>query len=312
MSILQIGLCASLDEVNLDRLKTKNIYKTTDFVSKDPEEISHSTGVPYKDAVAIRKFILAQKSALPVKGNIFYKNAVESTTIISTGLNSVDKLLDGGLYTGEVTEICGGIAAGKTQLCLNVSASVIKQDCQTAVFIDTGTSFSARRLAQMLPSTSKLEETLARIHLYTAYDIYDVFNILESVRVHLKTPSDKDFYSRLRLLVLDNVASVVYPFLGGGAFAENQGLLCSLGHMLKSLAVDFSIAVLITNNTVGGERGMPAASLGRFWSSVHHVRLLLGDKDGTEAERTVTVLKNCRGETRCSMDVCILTDGPLQ
>lgn len=29
---------------------------------------------------------------------------------------SVDGMLDGGMYTGEVTEVCGGVAAGKTQV----------------------------------------------------------------------------------------------------------------------------------------------------------------------------------------------------
>ena len=32
-------------------------------------------------------------------------------------LSSLDSVLDGGLYTGQVTEIAGDIAVGKTQVC---------------------------------------------------------------------------------------------------------------------------------------------------------------------------------------------------
>jgi len=48
MSILTVGLCDCLNQEIFDKLRLKNCHKTTDFISKDPEEVAELTGVPYK------------------------------------------------------------------------------------------------------------------------------------------------------------------------------------------------------------------------------------------------------------------------
>ena len=56
-----------------------------------------------------------------------------------------------------------------------------------------------------------------------------------------------------------------------------------LSRSLKSLAVDYSLAVLITNNLVHSNR--PRAALGRSWASVPNTRvhiMLCDDKQGVE------------------------------
>ncbi|KAB1265160.1 Leucine-rich repeat-containing protein 37A [Camelus dromedarius] len=69
----------------------------------------------YKALVALRRVLLAQFSAFPFNGADLYEELKTYTAILSTGIESLDKLLDAGLYTGEVTEIVGGPGSGKTQ-----------------------------------------------------------------------------------------------------------------------------------------------------------------------------------------------------
>ncbi|XP_055244448.2 DNA repair protein RAD51 homolog 4 isoform X3 [Gorilla gorilla gorilla] len=86
-----------------------------DLVSADLEEVAQKCGLSYKALVALRRVLLAQFSAFPVNGADLYEELKTSTAILSTGIGSLDKLLDAGLYTGEVTEIVGGPGSGKTQ-----------------------------------------------------------------------------------------------------------------------------------------------------------------------------------------------------
>ncbi|WAR01230.1 RA51D-like protein [Mya arenaria] len=299
MSVLRLGMCTALDQDNLDKLKLKNINKATDFISKDPEEIAELCSIPYKDAVAIRKILLAQYSAVPINGKQLYTRVVESSCILSTGCERLDAILDGGLYTGEVTEVCGGVAAGKTQ------------EDQTAVCIDTNCSFSARRLEQMMADDVDKDNALFRVHAYDAFTYHEVLEVLETLKSDLKK-GDDPFCTSLRLLVVDNVASVIYPSLGGGFFADNQGGITRLGLTLKSIASEFSIAVLISNNNVTGEGGAKVASLGRQWSQIPHVRFMLDGGEETQDERSASVIKNTRGAIGACTKFSITENGPLR
>ena len=44
---------------------------------------------------------------------------------ISTGINSLDKILDGGFLKGSVTEICGMHGSGKSNLCMHISLRIL-------------------------------------------------------------------------------------------------------------------------------------------------------------------------------------------
>ncbi len=67
----------------------------------------------------------------------------------------LDTLLGGGLWRGEITELVGQAATGKTQLCLLCSAAVAYAS-GTVAFIDTANSFSPKRLMQLLPPEQAL------------------------------------------------------------------------------------------------------------------------------------------------------------
>ncbi|XP_041349117.1 DNA repair protein RAD51 homolog 4-like [Gigantopelta aegis] len=308
MSLLKPGICQAFTEEVGELLRQADIRTVKDFITRDPEELSQKCSIPFHDVVAIRRVLLAQYSAFPVRGCDVYDAAVLSTALLSTACDEVDQLLDGGLYTGEVTELAGDIAAGKTQICLSSAACIAHDNKQNVVYIDTSGGFCAERIAKFLSARQHLDESnieliLQRIKCIHVYDIFEMFACLEEIKSHLIKQSCS-FYSGLKLVVVDSVASVVYPVLGGQQM-DGHGLMVLLGQKLKMLAVDFSLAVLITNNLVSGDGGQRTASLGRTWSHVPHTRLVLQTREDNKVTRRATLVKSPRMLTPLSTDFTI-------
>ncbi|CAH6785770.1 Rad51d [Phodopus roborovskii] len=115
MGVLRVGLCPGLTEETVQLLKGQRIKTVADLAAANLEEVAQKCGLSYKGLVALRRVLLAQFSAFPLNGADLYEELKTSTAILSTGIGSLDKLLDPGLYTGEVTEIVGGPGSGKTQ-----------------------------------------------------------------------------------------------------------------------------------------------------------------------------------------------------
>lgn len=65
---------------------------------------------------------------------------------------SVDKILKGGLLTGNVYEVCGFPNCGKTQFCLTILKNVADTLKQSVYIIDTKRDFSGKRIKTMLNS----------------------------------------------------------------------------------------------------------------------------------------------------------------
>ncbi|CAO2644544.1 DNA repair protein RAD51 homolog 4, partial [Lemmus lemmus] len=115
MGVLRAGLCPGLTEEIVQLLRGRRIKTVADLAAANLEEVAQKCSLSYKALVALRRVLLAQFSAFPLNGADLYEELKTSTAILSTGIGSLDKLLDTGLYTGEVTEIAGGPGSGKTQ-----------------------------------------------------------------------------------------------------------------------------------------------------------------------------------------------------
>uniref|UniRef100_A0A8C6QLW7 RAD51 paralog D n=1 Tax=Nannospalax galili TaxID=1026970 RepID=A0A8C6QLW7_NANGA len=115
MGVLRAGLCPGLTEEVVQLLRGRRIRTVVDLAGADLEQVAQQCGLSYKALVALRRVLLAQFSAFPLNGADLYEELKTSTAILSTGIASLDKLLDAGLYTGELTEIVGAPGSGKTQ-----------------------------------------------------------------------------------------------------------------------------------------------------------------------------------------------------
>ncbi|XP_061667455.1 DNA repair protein RAD51 homolog 1 isoform X2 [Syngnathoides biaculeatus] len=131
---------------------------------------------------------------------------------ISTGSKELDKLLNGGIETGSITEMFGEFRTGKTQLCHTLAVT-----CQLpmdqgggegkAMYIDTEGTFRPERLLAVA--------------------------------------------ERYALLIVDS-ATALYrtDYSGRGELSARQGHLGRFLRMLLRLADEFGIGVVITNQVV--------------------------------------------------------------
>ncbi|TRY62410.1 hypothetical protein DNTS_031823 [Danionella cerebrum] len=278
MVVLREGICPGMNEDFLKALQNKDIR----------------TGV----LVAVRRVLLAQYTAFPVSGAELYEELLNSTAILSTGIPSLDKLMDSGLYTGEITELAGSPGSGKTQVCFSVAVNTAHQLKQTVVYIDTRGGMCSHRLQQMLQNkTSTIEEQMEALQKIKVVRIFNVFSLLS----HLQNMRRKGLQKisvgggSVKVVMVDSVSAVLSSMLGG---KQNEGmsLLMQVAAELKMLAKDFNLAVLVTNHVTKDEKGQPKAGLGQSWSHVPSTRMLLQRVKNEESSslRTATLTKSSR------------------
>ncbi|XP_003791870.1 DNA repair protein RAD51 homolog 1 [Otolemur garnettii] len=180
---------------------------------------------------------------------------------ITTGSKELDKLLQGGIETGSITEMFGEFRTGKTQICHTLAVT-----CQLpidrgggegkAMYIDTEGTFRPERL---LAVAERLQKILIPC--------------------------------RYALLIVDS-ATALYrtDYSGRGELSARQMHLARFLRMLLRLADEFGVAVVITNQVVAQVDGaaMFAAD----------PKKPIGGNIIAHASTTRLYLRKGRGETR--------------
>jgi len=113
---LEIGSCYQLTQDVHSKLQALGILSAVQFIVHDLEELAVKSRVSFRDLLAVRRYLLAKHACVPINGSQLYESVLASTAILSTGNERLNDLLDGGLYTGEITELSGPTAVGKTQV----------------------------------------------------------------------------------------------------------------------------------------------------------------------------------------------------
>ncbi|XP_067464930.1 DNA repair protein RAD51 homolog 4 [Thunnus thynnus] len=302
MVVLREGMCPGLDEDLVRDLRAADIKTVEDLVASDTEDLAQKCSVSYKALFAIRRVLLAQHTAFPVSGADLYEELLSSTAILSTGNPSLDKLLDSGLYTGEITELSGGPGSGKSQVCFGVAVHISYQLKQGVIYIDTTGGLTASRLLQMLQTeTSNKEEqmeALQRIRIFRLFDIFSLLDCLYSLRSSGLQQASVGGGS-VKAVIVDSVSAVISPLLGG---KQNEGmsLMIQVARVLKTMAKDFNVATLVTNHVTrgGSSGGEVQPGLGVSWSHIPRTRILLERIEKATVShsslRSATLIKSSR------------------
>ncbi|XP_039363226.1 DNA repair protein RAD51 homolog 4 isoform X5 [Mauremys reevesii] len=319
MVILRAGLCPGLTAEMIQLLKANGIVTVVDLVSSDLEEVARKCSLSYKALVAVRRVLLAQFSAFPVNGADLYEELKSSTAILSTGSRSLDRLLDSGLYTGEVTELTGAPGSGKTQVCLSIAVSTSHDLKQNVLYVDSTGGFTASRLLQLAQTRTGDEEeqveALRKIQVARVFDVYKMLDVLQELRCSV-SQQVLSSSGPVKVLVVDSVSAVICPLLGGRQ-AEGLALMMQLARELKTLARELSMAVVVTNHvTRDGSSGHLKPALGRSWSFVPSTRVLLESREGTwgkaSTRRIASLTKSSRQPTGIEVELDIGSCGVLE
>ncbi|KJX93147.1 DNA repair protein RAD57 [Zymoseptoria brevis] len=277
----------------------RHLISTADLLTLDPVDVAKRAQVPPGE---VKKLVDAVVEAL--HGDVSVKASDSNVTgwnglqhagdvakrwqTISTLDDALDEALNGGIACGHLTEIVGESAAGKTQLLLTLLLSAqlspspspstpsLPPPSSSSLYISTEAPLQTTRLTQILtthphlsslPSSSK--PTLSHIHSTHIHDLEAQDHILRyqvpvAIRQH-----------NVRLLVIDSVAANFRAESltandgqrkgGVGNLAKRSAQLAQMGALLRDLARETGVAVVVANQVADR---FSAADNGRLNSSL--------------------------------------------
>jgi RecA/RadA recombinase len=151
--------------------------------------------------------------------------------MIDSGISSLNSTF--ATSQGQVTELAGLPGLGKTQLCIQLTASVLKTQGQV-VYIDTEGSFSIQRLFQMAGTSINSSDLVV-------YRITSVPELLSLILDLDKILKDLD---RIKLIIVDSIA---FLFKGISDYNQRSIWLNSIGIELKKISFQKNILIVLTN-----------------------------------------------------------------
>ncbi|KAG7367542.1 DNA repair and recombination protein radA [Nitzschia inconspicua] len=230
------------------------------------ESIAHATNRKLSDVKGISEAKVAKlKEAAKSMVAMDFKTAADALedrkniVCLTTGSTELDKLLEGGIETGSITEVFGEFRTGKTQLCHTLCVT-----CQQpvneggaegkAIYIDTEGSFRPERL-QAIAERFNLDPAAALENIAVAR----AHNSEHQMEL-LKTAAAIMAQDRYALLVVDSATALFRTdYVGRGELSERQMQIGQFLRQLTRMAEEFGVAVFITNQVVANPDGMSFA-----------------------------------------------------
>jgi len=263
---------------------------------------------PKKELVAVKgiseakadKMIIEAAKLVPMgftTATEFHQRRAEIIQV-TTGSKELDKLLQGGLETGSITEIFGEFRTGKTQLCHTIAAT-----CQLPIeqgggegkcmYIDTEGTFRPERL---LATAERYglngADVLDNVAYARAYNTDHQTQLLMQAAAMMTE-------TRYAVLIVDS-ATALYrtDYSGRGELSARQMHLARFLRTLLRLADEFGVAVVITNQVVAQVDG------GAMFCA--DPKKPIGGHIMAHASTTRLYLRKGRGDTR----ICKIYDSP--
>jgi len=173
---------------------------------------------------------------------------------LTTGSESFNNLLGGGLETQAMTEFYGEFGSGKTQiahqLAVNVQLPPEKGGLNgSAIMIDTENTFRPERIKDMADGAElDYEDVLKNIHVARAYNSNHQILLVEKAK---EIADDlKDTKKPVRLMIIDSAtAHFRSEYVGRGTLADRQQKINRHLHDALKFA-DLNNAVIMITNQV--------------------------------------------------------------
>lgn len=244
--------------------------------------LAQRAGLAVAAAERVRAAVLAARAPAMQRCDALVDAGRAQRGALPTGVAAVDGLLGGGgVRLGEVVELVGTGATGKTQVCLHAAVRTAVSEQAGVLYLDVAGGFSGRRVAELgrrlLPSPHGREALLAqqlrsKMRVQKIHDVFALFEALGQVQARKAAQSDQ-FHTDLQLVVIDGVGAVVAPILGATQ-VHGHSLAAWLGLVIRATAARAPLAILMTNHAVGRD-GLLRPALGETWAAVADTRVFL-------------------------------------
>lgn len=280
--------------VSAEKLYEGGYYTIIDIGASSPSSLSEKTSIAIDSA---SKIIANAMKIADVGEFMTGMEAYEQEKIaplLSTGCESLDVLLGGGMSTGIITEMSAPNGVGKTQLAFTLAVMATRPLEEggfdtDVIYIDTENTYRAGRVYMIAEARGyDPEDVLNRIH------VIKVNNSAHQVLVLNKAKKLSAEKGGIKLLIVDSIISHFRAeYLGRGTLSERQQ---QLGKHLNELA-DFSrnnnAVVYVTNQVQArpdaffGDPNIPTGGnvMGHFNANRLYMR------KGKASKRVVRLLK---------------------
>merc|ERR1719328_682087 len=217
---------------------------------------------------------------------------------VTTGSKELDKLLNGGIETGSITELFGEFRTGKSQLCHTLAVT-----CQLPIdnggaegkclYIDTEGTFRPERLLAVAERYGlQGSDVLDNVAYARAYNSDHQMTLLTQAAAMMSE-------SRYAIVIVDS-ATACYrtDYSGRGELSARQMALAQFLRALLKLADEFGVAVVLTNQVVAQVDGAAMFNA--------DPKKPIGGNIMAHASTTRLYLRKGRGEQR----ICKIYDSP--
>lgn len=285
-------------------ISPNDIQKLKDAGYNTVESIAHATIRKLSDVKGISEAkVMKLKELVKSMVPMDFKTAADALEDrkallqLTTGSIELDKLLEGGIETGSLTEVFGEFRTGKTQLChtLCVTCQMPVSDGGAegkAIYIDTEGTFRPNRLKDIAerfgldPQVALENVAYARAH--NSEHQMELLKVAAAIMAQ----------DRYALIVVDSATALFRTdYCGRGELSERQMQMGQFLRQLTRLAEEFGVAVLMTNQVVANPDGMSFAK-----DSTKPI----GGNIMAHASTTRLRLRKGRGDNR----ICTVYDSP--
>ena len=224
-------------------------FHTVESLSTAAARELQSAGIGEKKALEVIRTARSTLTVSFIRADELLKMR-QNVLRLTTGSNTMNELVGGGIETQTITEFYGEYGSGKSQmchqLCVNVQLPHEKGGLNTgALYIDTENTFRTERIVQMAQHLGLNPEEVAKNIIFAeAYTSDHQMFLLDNADKIIKE-------NGIRLIIIDSLTSHFRSeYLGRGMLAERQQKLNKHMHKLIRLARAFNAAAVVTNQVM--------------------------------------------------------------
>ncbi|KAK9881706.1 hypothetical protein WA026_017224 [Henosepilachna vigintioctopunctata] len=276
MDRLHMSIHTLFTESAISALFNHQIFTAKDFILSDSQKLSKISLLNFREILEIKRQLVKTYAAVSENAFNSYQHLLQHSAILPSGIERIDNFLGGGLFTGNIYEICGKACSGKSLLAYVFMKNVIMEMKQNCLLLDSKNDFDSHKFSFLCTEYSKVDINcgLSKILIKHVNTKYDLLNSLQEI-------AEKEHTNfSLKMIILDSLSSIM---LNTSTHSENNLILSHIANLMHYISYKYHIVFLMTNLVITWIEGDFKAqsgtkntiSCGRLWYTIPNTRLKL-------------------------------------